>query len=95
MSAHHLMLRKSYTAESMARSHRWSLRSVNTFRKKNLYSSREDSAGLQSLYGIIQGGVFEDLREESIDFNLKSQNFFGLAIGGSLGSSKEEMHRGC
>jgi len=84
---------KSYTAESMARSHRWSLRSVNTFTKNNLYSSREGSAGPQSLYGIIQGGIFEDLRDESIDFNIKSHNFFGLAIGGSLGSSKEEMHK--
>ena len=84
---------KSYTAESMARSHRWSLRSLNSFKRKEIYSSMEGSAGPQSLYGIIQGGIFEDLRDESIDFNLKSSNFFGLAIGGSLGSSKDEMHK--
>ena len=41
---------------------------------------------MQALYGVIQGGVFEDLRDESIAFNLKDNKFFGLAIGGSLGS---------
>ena len=77
----------------MSRSHRWSLRSANFFQSKNKYFSQEGSAGPQSLYGIIQGGVYEDLRDESIDFNINSQHFFGLAIGGSLGSSKEEMHK--
>ena len=84
---------KSYTAESMARSHRWSLRSLHSFNRKASYSSKEGSAGPQSLYGIIQGGIFEDLRDESISFNLNVSDFFGLAIGGSLGSSKEEMHK--
>ena len=83
---------KSYTALSMHRSHRWSLRSINSFERKNLYSSRHGSAGIQALYGIIQGGIYDDLRDESIEFNLNS-NFFGLAIGGSLGSSKEEMYK--
>jgi len=84
---------KSYTAKSMKRSHRWSTRSINSFERKNIYSSNNGSAGLQALYGIIQGGIHEDLRDESIDFNLNSKNFFGLAIGGSLGSSKEEMYK--
>ena len=83
---------KSYTAESMHRSHRWSLRSINSFERKYKYAPQQGSAGSQSLYGIIQGGVFQDLRDESIDFNLNSSKFFGLAIGGSLGSSKKEMH---
>jgi len=84
---------KSYTARSMKRSHRWATRSINSFKKDGVYSSSCGSAGLQSLYGIIQGGVFEDLRDESIEFNLNSKDFFGLAIGGSLGSSKEEMYK--
>ena len=84
---------KSYTAKSMKRSHRWSTRSINSFERKNIYSSNNGSAGSQALYGIIQGGIHEDLRDESIDFNLNSKNFFGLAIGGSLGSSKEEMYK--
>jgi queuine tRNA-ribosyltransferase len=84
---------KSYTAESMNRSHRWSTRSANSFESRSTYKSKYGSAGLQSLYGIIQGGIYDDLRDESIEFNLKSNNFFGLAIGGSLGSSKDEMYK--
>ncbi len=46
----------------------------------------------QSLFGIVQGGVFPDLRERSAAF-LVSLEFPGLAIGGlSVGESKEEMY---
>jgi len=83
---------KKYTAESMERSHRWSIRSINCLKDNKQYESFAGSAGPQALYGIIQGGVHEDLREESIIFNIKNNNFFGFAIGGSLGSSKEEMY---
>ena len=84
---------KSYTSQSMNRSHRWSIRSANSFQNKKNYRPMNGSSGYQALYGIIQGGVYEDLRDESIDFNLNSNFFFGLAIGGSLGSSKEEMYK--
>ncbi len=83
---------KSYTNESMQRSHNWSVRSSNAFIRKSKYLPMNGSSGTQKLYGIIQGGVYKDLREESIKFNLSSNNFFGLAIGGSLGSTKEEMY---
>ena len=83
---------KSYTDQSMKRSHNWSIRSINSFKKRNKYLPMQGSSGNQKLYGIIQGGIYKDLREESIEFNINSKNFFGLAIGGSLGSSKEEMH---
>ena len=82
---------KKYTSTSMKRSHRWSLRSVNQFYERNEYESGYGSAGAQQLYGIVQGGIYKDLRDESIEFNLKN-NFFGIAIGGSLGSSKDEMY---
>jgi queuine tRNA-ribosyltransferase len=45
----------------------------------------------QALYGIIQGGIYEDLRDESTDF-INKHAFFGTAIGGSLGASKKNMH---
>ena len=83
---------KSYTDQSMKRSHNWSIRSINSFQKKNKYLPMKGSSGSQKLYGIIQGGIYKDLREESIEFNINSKNFFGLAIGGSLGSTKDEMH---
>ncbi|MEI8320747.1 MAG: tRNA guanosine(34) transglycosylase Tgt [Alphaproteobacteria bacterium] len=73
---------KSYTARSMDRSHRWALRSLAEFNRKD--------KGTQSLYGIIQGGIYEDLRQGGIDF-VNSQPFFGHAIGGSLGGTKEQM----
>ena len=84
---------KNYTTESMRRSHRWSVRSINSFNSKYIYKNNHGSSGQQALYGIIQGGIYDDLRDESIEFNLNINSFFGLAIGGSLGSSKDEMYR--
>jgi queuine tRNA-ribosyltransferase len=73
---------KQYTARSMEMSHRWAMRSLAEF-------ERGDD-GTQSLYGIVQGGVYEDLRVESASF-VNSQKFFGVAVGGSLGRDKEQM----
>ncbi len=74
---------KSYTQASMERSHRWAVRSLQE------YLAHDD--GSQKLYGIIQGGVYEDLRKESVEF-VNSQPFFGHAIGGSLGATKQQMY---
>lgn len=74
---------KDYTQQSMRRSHRWATRSLNEF-------IRTDS-GKQALYGIIQGGIYEDLRDESTAF-MNANPFFGIAIGGSLGANKQMMH---
>ena len=82
---------KNYTYNSMLRSHRWATRSINAFNSKLNYKPKEGSSGYQEIYGIIQGGIYKDMREESIDFNLNKIDTFGIAIGGSLGSSKEEM----
>jgi len=84
---------KNYTSSSMKRSHRWATRSYNRFNTNILYKPGFGSAGEQKLYGIVQGGVYNDLREESIEFNLNQIDTFGIAIGGSLGSSKDEMYR--
>ena len=82
---------KKYTSIAMQRSHRWSKRSIDSFYNNFHYKSASGSAGPQALYGIIQGGIYKDLRDESVDYNLNN-NFFGLAIGGTLGSTKEEMY---
>lgn len=74
---------KSYTERSMHMSHRWAVRSLNEFNRLN-------GDGKQALYGIIQGGVYEDLRTIGTDF-VNSQPFFGHAVGGSLGASKDQM----
>jgi queuine tRNA-ribosyltransferase len=47
----------------------------------------------QALFGIVQGGVFADLREKSAA-QLRQFNFPGYAIGGlAVGESKADMHR--
>lgn len=46
----------------------------------------------QALFGIVQGGVFPELREQSADF-LRALDFPGYAIGGlSVGETKAQMH---
>lgn len=74
---------KSYTEYSMERSHRWELRSLQQFSQNNDLR--------QALYGIVQGGIYEDLRARSGNF-VAEQNFFGQAIGGSLGGDRTQMH---
>lgn len=74
---------KQYTELSMRRSHRWAIRSLKAFDKLPQQK--------QALYGIIQGGVYPDLRKESCDF-VNHKDFFGHAIGGSLGAHKEQMY---
>jgi queuine tRNA-ribosyltransferase len=72
------------TREAMRRTHDWAARSLRKF---------ENSANKeQALFGIVQGGAFEDLREESASF-FAARDFDGYAIGGSLGRSKQDMHR--
>jgi tRNA-guanine transglycosylase len=71
---------KDYTAIAMRRTHDWAKLSLK-YRAKR-----------QALYGIIQGGWFADLRAESTEF-IASKPFDGIAIGGSLGNSKGDMHQ--
>ncbi len=82
---------KKYTYDSMLRSHRWAKRSINAFNSEIIFNPKHGSAGEQEIYGIIQGGIYKEMREESIDFNQNKIESFGIAIGGSLGSTKEEM----
>ena len=81
---------KTYTDSSMKRSHRWATRSLNRFNACIKYKPAFGSAGEQKLYGIVQGGIYEDLREESIDFNLNKIDTFGIAIGGALDHQKRK-----
>ena len=79
---------QEYTKEAMERTHEWALRSLKASQSEPFYHSWK-----QALYGIIQGGVYKDLREESAKF-ISKLDFDGIAIGGvSVGESKEEMRR--
>ncbi|MDR2464157.1 MAG: tRNA guanosine(34) transglycosylase Tgt [Holosporales bacterium] len=79
---------RNYTEESMRRSHRWEKRSLMHFNKLEL--QKNDETLPQALYGVVQGGVYEDLRHESCNF-INNEDFFGQAIGGSLGATKVQM----
>ena len=70
---------KDYTAVAMRRTHDWAKLSLKYRDKK------------QAIYGIIQGGWFRDLRDESTQF-ISSMPFDGIAVGGSLGNCKRDMH---
>lgn len=76
------------TAEEAARSMRMSLRWARR--------SRDEFIRLQNpnaLFGIVQGGMYEDLRDESLA-GLTEIGFEGYAIGGlSVGEPKEDMMR--
>lgn len=77
---------KEYFRSAMQRTHNWLLRCIKEHNKLNKKQNTP-----QSLFGIIQGGLFKDLRIESAKF-IDSQNLPGIAIGGlSVGESKQEM----
>ena len=69
-----------YNMQSMRRTHAWAERCLKA-------KTRSD----QALFGIVQGGIYKDLREESARF-ISSLDCPGYAIGGlSVGESKEDM----
>ena len=71
---------KEYTKKAMQRTHRWAERSL----KKHQELSKKYINGGEKpplLFGIIQGGIFEDLRKESAKF-ITSLDFDGIALGG-------------
>jgi queuine tRNA-ribosyltransferase len=74
---------RDYTARSTARTHRWLDRCIAWHEAEGPRS--------QALFGIVQGGVHEDLRRESAEY-ISAAEVDGLAIGGTLGRDKEEMH---
>ena len=71
-------------AASMRMSLRWAKRSKDEFDRLE---------NPNTLFGIVQGGMFNHLREESLE-GLKDIGFHGYALGGlSVGEPKEEMLR--
>lgn len=65
-----------YQREAMQRTHRWAERSLRTHRQ-NIEAGKK-----QGIFGIVQGGRFEDLRRESAT-TLAAMDFDGYGIGGS------------
>jgi queuine tRNA-ribosyltransferase len=72
---------RAYNERAMQRTHAWAKRCQEA-------KTRPD----QALFGIVQGGVFADLRKESAEY-IASLGFPGHAIGGlSVGETKTEMN---
>jgi queuine tRNA-ribosyltransferase len=74
---------RDYTARSTERTHRWLARSIAWRGEHDVRPSL--------FYGIVQGGVYEDLRIGSVAAVVAS-GAEGIAIGGSLGRDKPQMH---
>jgi queuine tRNA-ribosyltransferase len=72
---------RNYSQRAMQRTHAWLERCVKAKKRPD-----------QALFGIVQGGIFEDLREESARY-IASLRLPGSAIGGlSVGETKDEMN---
>src|SRR5699024_1238068 len=69
---------------SVERTSRWAERCL---------TAHENRADQQELFGIIQGGEYEELRKQSAE-DLLSLDYPGYAIGGlTIGEPKDEMYR--
>jgi queuine tRNA-ribosyltransferase len=73
---------REYTARSTERTHRWLDRCL-AWHERN-------GPARQAVFGIVQGGVHEDLRRSSAE-RVAAAQVDGLAIGGTLGRDKAEM----
>ena len=74
---------RDYTARSTERTHRWLDRCLEWHGR--------NAPPEQAVFGIVQGGIHDDLRRESAE-QTAAAGIDGIAIGGTLGREKEEMH---
>ena len=73
---------REYQKQAMDRTHRWAQRSLDA------HLANAGASSKQGLFGIVQGGRHQDLREESAR-TLATMDFDGYGIGGSF--TKEDM----
>ncbi|KKW14067.1 MAG: Queuine tRNA-ribosyltransferase, partial [Parcubacteria group bacterium GW2011_GWA2_50_10b] len=73
---------RDYQKEAMERTHRWAKKSLHAHR------GNTEKNNVQGIYGIVQGGRFDDLRIESAS-ELARMDFDGYGIGGSF--SKHDL----
>ena len=74
---------REYTEKSMERTNRWLDRCLE-------WHAAHGPSG-QAVYGIVQGGIYEDLRRRSVEY-ISESAVDGVAIGGSLGKEKSQMY---
>ena len=69
----------NYTKESLIRTHNWAIQSLKSKTRKDFL-----------LFGVVQGGLWKDLRTESAKF-ISSLDFNGYGVGGPVGKDQKEM----
>ncbi|MBI1298177.1 tRNA guanosine(34) transglycosylase Tgt [bacterium] len=75
-------LDRAYNEAALERTHRWAARCKEAHNRSD-----------QALFGIVQGGIFPELRRQSAEF-LSRLNFPGYAVGGlAVGETKEQMYQ--
>jgi queuine tRNA-ribosyltransferase len=82
------------TKQSMGLTHAWAARSKHAFEasKHQVPWSERFPGQYQSLFGIVQGGMYPDLRRESAE-RLVEMDFLGYAIGGLAVGEPREVTR--
>lgn len=70
-----------YTASAVARTTRWAKRCIDA-------KTRND----QAMFGVIQGGVWQDLREQSTK-EISGMSFEGFGLGGPVGIAKDDIKK--
>lgn len=76
---------KDYQREAIARTYEWAKRSLAEHKRLGASKATGEQ---QALFGIVQGGAYEDLRKESAQ-HMAELGFDGYGIGGSF--TKEDM----
>jgi len=79
---------KAYQRRALERTHAWAERSLQRHKNLSAYSHELAHKKPQALFGIVQGGRFENLRKESAEV-IEKMDFDGFGIGGSF--EKEDM----
>lgn len=77
--------------QSLDRTHRWARTAIQHY--QNGIENGSIQPARQKIFGIIQGGIDEELRKQSTDY-IQSQPFHGIALGGlSVGEKREDFYK--
>ncbi len=80
----------AYNVRAVNRTHKWAERSA---REHERLCANPVHGHWPSLFGIVQGGIFQDLREKSAQF-ISALDLPGYAVGGlAVGETKTQMHQ--
>lgn len=78
---------RDYQEQALARTHAWAVRCIDEHKRLGASGA---TGTMQALFGVVQGGSFEDLRKHSAEV-LGAMDFDGFGIGGSF--TKEDMDK--